>query len=192
MAYTLEDEFGDIIGKARRGNGLSVGEVAAGAGITEAQLSQMEDYTLKPTEDQIHKIAACLNLNGDTIGRHRDGTLGARTGPIGIRRRFGGRHHHSGCRWMARPCVPLSVQSDQRGCYHRHSCAPRRCAAKGGRDRRQADRDPADACTRRSCERFDGDRTGNRLPDIHPRTGTTTAQHPTISPPQPWGCGGGR
>ena len=28
MAYTLEDEFGDIIGKARRGNGLSVGEVA--------------------------------------------------------------------------------------------------------------------------------------------------------------------
>ena len=29
MAYTLEDEFGDIIGKARRGNGLSVGEVAA-------------------------------------------------------------------------------------------------------------------------------------------------------------------
>ena len=24
MAYTLEDEFGDIIGKARRGNGLSV------------------------------------------------------------------------------------------------------------------------------------------------------------------------
>ena len=32
MAYTLEDEFGDIIGKARRGNGLSVGEVAAGAG----------------------------------------------------------------------------------------------------------------------------------------------------------------
>ena len=28
MAYTLEDEFGDIIGKARRGNGLSVDEVA--------------------------------------------------------------------------------------------------------------------------------------------------------------------
>ena len=27
MAYTLEDEFGDIIGKARRGNDLSVGEV---------------------------------------------------------------------------------------------------------------------------------------------------------------------
>ena len=64
MAYTLEDEFGDIIGKARRGNGLSVGGVAVGAGLTEAQLSQMEDYTLKPTEEQVHKIAACLNLNG--------------------------------------------------------------------------------------------------------------------------------
>ena len=64
MAYTLEDEFGDIIGKARRGNGLTVGDVAAQAGLTEAQVSQMEDYTLKPTEDQVRSIAACLNLNG--------------------------------------------------------------------------------------------------------------------------------
>ena len=92
MAYTLEDEFGDIIGKARRGNGLSVDEVAAGAGITEAQLSQMEDYTLKPTEDQVHKIAECLNLNGarladiamerwDPNRSHRDTTTLWRSSP---------------------------------------------------------------------------------------------------------------
>ena len=31
MAYELEDEFGDIIGKARRGNGLSLSQVASGA-----------------------------------------------------------------------------------------------------------------------------------------------------------------
>ena len=64
MAYTLEDEFGDIIGKARRGQSLSASQVASQAGITETQLSQMESYTLKPTADQAHKIAGALNLNG--------------------------------------------------------------------------------------------------------------------------------
>ena len=118
MAYTLEDEFGDIIGKARRGNGLSVGEVAAQAGLTEAQLSQMEDYTLKPTGDQVHSIAACLNLNGERLADIAMERWGARTGPIGIRRRFRGCHHHSRCRRMARPCVPTDLQSDQRGCHH--------------------------------------------------------------------------
>ena len=64
MAYELEDEFGDIIGKARRGIGLSLSQVANGAGITDAQLSQLEAYTLKPTEDQVHKIAEVLGLDG--------------------------------------------------------------------------------------------------------------------------------
>ena len=63
MAYELEDEFGDIIGKARRGNGLSLSQVASGAGITDGQLSQMEAYTLKATEDQVHKIARVLGLD---------------------------------------------------------------------------------------------------------------------------------
>ncbi|MDE0301165.1 MAG: MBL fold metallo-hydrolase [Candidatus Poribacteria bacterium] len=67
MAYQLEDEFGDIIGKARRGNGLSLNHVANEAGITDAQLSQMEAYTLKPTEDQVHKIAKALGLNGSKL-----------------------------------------------------------------------------------------------------------------------------
>ncbi len=64
MAYALEDAFGDIIGKARRGQGLSLGQVASKAGITEAQLSQMESYALKPTENQVHQIAQALHLNG--------------------------------------------------------------------------------------------------------------------------------
>ena len=67
MAYELEDEFGDIIGKARRGNGLSLNHVANKAGITDAQLSRMEAYTLKPTEDQVHKIAEALGLNGSKL-----------------------------------------------------------------------------------------------------------------------------
>lgn len=64
MAYQLEDEFGDIIGKARRGNGLSLSHVANRANITEGQLSQMEAYALKPTEDQVRGIAEALGLDG--------------------------------------------------------------------------------------------------------------------------------
>jgi glyoxylase-like metal-dependent hydrolase (beta-lactamase superfamily II) len=67
MAYALEDEFGDIIGKARRGIGLSLSHVANQAGITDAQLSQMEDYTLKPTEDQVRVISEVLGLDGSKL-----------------------------------------------------------------------------------------------------------------------------
>ncbi len=63
MAYVLEDEFGDIIGKARRGQNLNLAQTAAAAGITESQLSRMEQYTLKPTESQVSELAKALNLN---------------------------------------------------------------------------------------------------------------------------------
>ena len=63
MAYALEDEFGDIIGKARRGQNLSQSEIATAAGITEAELARMEQYTLKPTETQVFRLAEVLNLD---------------------------------------------------------------------------------------------------------------------------------
>ena len=64
MAYALEDEFGDIIGKARRGQNMSHSDIAAAAGITESDLSRMEQYTLKPTDAQVYKLAEFLNLDG--------------------------------------------------------------------------------------------------------------------------------
>lgn len=67
MAYTLEDEFGDIIGKARRGQNLSESEIATAAGITEADLARMEQYTLKPTETQVFRLAEVLNLDGTKL-----------------------------------------------------------------------------------------------------------------------------
>ena len=67
MAYTLEDEFGDIIGKARRGQNLSHSEIATAAGITEAELTRMEQYTLKPTETQVFRLAEVLNLDGSKL-----------------------------------------------------------------------------------------------------------------------------
>ena len=64
MAYALEDEFGDIIGKARRGQNLSHSQIANASGITEADLARMEQYTLKPTETQVFRLAEILNLDG--------------------------------------------------------------------------------------------------------------------------------
>jgi len=62
MAYTLEDEFGDIIQKARIGQGLTISHIMYKTGIPNAQLAEMEEYTLKPTEEQVKKIATALNL----------------------------------------------------------------------------------------------------------------------------------
>ncbi len=67
MAYALEDEFGDIIGKARRGQNLSQSQLATAVRITEAEIASMEKYTLKPTETQVYKIAHTLNLDGEKL-----------------------------------------------------------------------------------------------------------------------------
>ncbi len=67
MVYALEDEFGDIIGKARRGQDMSQGQIANAVGITEADIARMEQYTLIPTEAQVYKIAESLNLDGEKL-----------------------------------------------------------------------------------------------------------------------------
>ena len=67
MAYALEDEFGDIIGKARRGQNLSQSQAATASGITETELARMEQYTLKPTESQVFRLAEILNLDGNKL-----------------------------------------------------------------------------------------------------------------------------
>lgn len=67
MSYALEDEFGDIIGKARRGQNLSQSHIATAAGITEQALARMEQYTLKPTETQVFRLAEVLNLDGTKL-----------------------------------------------------------------------------------------------------------------------------
>ena len=63
MAFILEDEFGDIIAKARRGLGLTVGRVATESGIAAKDISQMENYTKKPSRDEVDKIASTLQLD---------------------------------------------------------------------------------------------------------------------------------
>ena len=68
MAYALEDEFGDIIGKARRGLGLSVAAVAEQVGVSAGEIEEMERYALTPDQAVIDRLAAVLGLQEARLG----------------------------------------------------------------------------------------------------------------------------
>lgn len=61
----LEDEFGDIIGKARFGLKRSPRSVALEAGIAESVLTSLENYERKPSREEALAIAKALGLNGE-------------------------------------------------------------------------------------------------------------------------------
>ncbi len=63
----LEDEFGDVIGKARRGHGLSLSDVAAAVGLTEDGLTAMERYERIPTRDEVEQFARLFSLPADRL-----------------------------------------------------------------------------------------------------------------------------
>ena len=68
MAYTtLEDFFGDIVGKARRGRGLSEAALASAAGLTAADVGRIEAYDLTPDDGGIRTLAGALDLDGDKL-----------------------------------------------------------------------------------------------------------------------------
>ena len=69
MAYALEDEFGDIIKKARRGLDLGLDQLSDATQIPNPDLSKMEDYLLKPTVDQVSTLANQLDLDADKLLR---------------------------------------------------------------------------------------------------------------------------
>ena len=68
MAYALEDEFGDIIGKARRGLGLSVAAVAEHVGVGAGDIEKMESYELTPEQAAIDRLAGILGLDSGRLG----------------------------------------------------------------------------------------------------------------------------
>ena len=68
MAYTtLEDFFGDIVGKARRGQGISESGLADATGLTASEIARIESYELTPDEAAIGRLAAALGLNADKL-----------------------------------------------------------------------------------------------------------------------------
>ncbi|MGI6037308.1 MAG: MBL fold metallo-hydrolase [Limnochordia bacterium] len=58
----LEDEFGDIVQKARQGKGLSIEEIAPLTNISSDDWRQMEAYKRGPTEEELGRICQALDL----------------------------------------------------------------------------------------------------------------------------------
>ncbi|MYA58988.1 MAG: MBL fold metallo-hydrolase [Chloroflexi bacterium] len=67
MTDLLEDEFGDIIGKARFGLNLSADDVAGQVGISTDELAVLEDCERSPTRAETDALAAVLNLDPERL-----------------------------------------------------------------------------------------------------------------------------
>lgn len=67
MPTPLEDEFGDIIGKARFGLGLSVPDLAARVGVQAPDLEAMEAYQRQPNRQEVDRLASALGLHADKL-----------------------------------------------------------------------------------------------------------------------------
>ncbi len=63
----LEDEFGDVIGKARRGLGLEPADVAQRVDLDEAAVQSMEDCERQPTRAESDRLAAALELHAPSL-----------------------------------------------------------------------------------------------------------------------------
>jgi glyoxylase-like metal-dependent hydrolase (beta-lactamase superfamily II) len=63
----LEDEFGDVVKKARAGLGIDLGDLAARTGLTESDLRGIEVYTKVPAEPEVRRLAAALQLRPDQL-----------------------------------------------------------------------------------------------------------------------------
>lgn len=64
---SLEDEFGDIISKAWDGLGVNIEQVSSATGINAEKLLGFANYTLRPTEQEVKKLASLLNLNFNAL-----------------------------------------------------------------------------------------------------------------------------
>ena len=59
----LEDEFGDIVGKARRGQELSDEAVSRAVGLTQREWASIERYEWIPEANIVEQIADVLRLS---------------------------------------------------------------------------------------------------------------------------------
>ena len=69
MYDALEDEFGDVIGKARRGQGRSVGQVASACGLSSSDVERIESYQLIPDASAVTALASNLGLDASKLLR---------------------------------------------------------------------------------------------------------------------------
>lgn len=64
---TLEDEFGDVVGKARRGQERTVEQVAGAADLTTADVQAIEAYELTPSDEIVDRLAKVLGLDASRL-----------------------------------------------------------------------------------------------------------------------------
>src|SRR2546428_5131172 len=63
----LEDEFCDIIKKARTGLGLDPNQVARDTGLSTPALRELEAGQRAPTREEVHALAAAHRLDGSKL-----------------------------------------------------------------------------------------------------------------------------
>jgi hydroxyacylglutathione hydrolase len=72
----LEDDFSDIVKKARMGQGRSVEAVAEASGMRTQELSTLERGSRVPTAAEAHAIAGALGLRADALSAIATGHWG--------------------------------------------------------------------------------------------------------------------
>jgi hypothetical protein len=65
MYMQLEDNFGDVIAKARRGQELTVSSTAGQAGLTQAALEQLESGQTAPEEAVVRPRAPSQGVDAE-------------------------------------------------------------------------------------------------------------------------------
>ena len=86
----LEDEFGDVVAKARGGLGLDLGQLSAATGIPPADIERIEACALAPSDDQAIALAGALRLRSEPLldlarGRYAPAPATAGAGPWQVR-----------------------------------------------------------------------------------------------------------
>lgn len=72
MYMQLEDEFGDVVGKARRGQEIAASDLAGKIGLSEEDLAKIEGYELTPDADTVARLAENLGLHREKLQTSAD------------------------------------------------------------------------------------------------------------------------
>ncbi len=67
MYEILEDEFGDVVGKARRGQEKDIAALAKGVGVETGDWERIENYQWTPGVETIAQIAVALGLDAEKL-----------------------------------------------------------------------------------------------------------------------------
>jgi hydroxyacylglutathione hydrolase len=81
MAMPLEDDFTDIVKKARMGRGMSAEDVARGARLGARDLTALEHGERMPTVAEVEAIAKALELRSGPLGDIARGTWAPAASP---------------------------------------------------------------------------------------------------------------